>query len=265
MKVFLADSFTSVPFKGNPAAVVLLDCAIAADTMQAIASEIGYSETAFLLKKEDSEFLIRFFTPKQEIMLCGHATLASAYILFREKNCSNLMFSNVENQKFELANSGQGVTIRFPKYPVESFVPPQQMLDALGIKIWKEASFNKELRIIIIEISEAKVLKKLSPDFIMLENSYAGIHGVLVTAKGDEEGVDFMYRYFWPWAGTNEDPVTGGVQTFLAPYWSKRLGKLQMVAVQPSARTGRMSITLEENSVMITGEVVITLEGELKI
>jgi len=265
MKVFFADSFTNVPFKGNPAAVVLLDRSIAGETMQAIASEIGYSETAFLQKEGDALYLIRFFTPKQEIMLCGHATLAAAFILFSEESCSELVFRNAENQTFELANRRQGLTMRFPTYPVEPFVPPLPMLDALGIKTYQEGSFNRELKIVIIEISEVGALQKLTPDFIMLEKSYAGIHGVLVTCRGDEEGVDFMYRYFWPWAGTNEDPVTGGVQTFLTPYWANRLGKTHLGAVQPSTRTGRMSTALEENNVMITGEVVITMEGELKI
>lgn len=265
MKVFFADSFTIIPFKGNPAAVVLLDRSIAEGTMQAIASEIGYSETAFLQKERDGHFLIRFFTPKQEIMLCGHATLAAAFILFREENCSELVFRNAENQIFELSNRRQGVTMRFPIYPVEPFVLPLPMLDALGIKTYQEGSFNRELKIVIIEISEAEALKKLKPDFIMLEKSYVGIHGVLVTCRGDEEGVDFMYRYFWPWAGTNEDPVTGAVQTFLTPYWAKRLGTKKLVAVQSSARAGRMSTILAEDRVMITGEVVITMEGELKI
>lgn len=265
MKVFFADSFTSIPFKGNPAAVVLTVDGISAGTMQAIASEIGYSETAFLQKEEDGQYLIRFFTPKQEIGLCGHATLAAAFILFREENCRELIFRNTAGQTFELTHSEMGVTMRFPIYAVEPFVPPLPMLEALGIKSYQEGSFNRELKIVVIEVSEAETLKKLTPDFIMLEKSYEGIHGVLVTCKGDEAGVDFMYRYFWPWAGTNEDPVTGGVQTFLTPYWAERLGKMQMVAVQPSSRTGRMLTALKENNVMITGEAVITMEGELKI
>ena len=265
MKVFFADSFTNIPFKGNPAAVVIPDRAIAEDAMQAIASEIGYSETAFLQKEKEGRYLIRFFTPKQEIMLCGHATLAAAHILFGAENCSDLVFRNAENQHFTLAKSQQGVTMRFPIYPVEPFVPPAPMLDALGIKTYQEGSFNRALHIVMLEISGPETLRKLTPDFIMLEKSYAGIHGVLVTCRGGEKGVDFMYRYFWPWAGTNEDPVTGAVQTFLTPYWASRLGTNKLVAVQSSARTGRMSTTLAEDSVMITGEVVITMEGELKI
>lgn len=265
MKIFFADSFTNMPFKGNPAAVVILDHAIAEESMQAIASEIGYSETAFLQKEAGGQYLIRFFTPKQEIMLCGHATLAAAHIMFREENCSDLVFRNAESQLFALAKSQQGVSIRFPNYPVEPFVPPMPMLEALGIKTYQEGSFNRELRIVMIEISEADALKNLRPDFVLLESSYTGIHGVLVTCRGDEEGIDFKYRYFWPWAGTNEDPVTGGVQTFLTPYWATRLGKKNLVAVQSSARTGRMSTTLAEDSVIITGEVVITMEGELNI
>jgi PhzF family phenazine biosynthesis protein len=265
MKVFFADSFTNVPFKGNPAAVVLLDRTISTEKMQMIASEIGYSETAFLLKEENDQYLIRFFTPKQELMLCGHATLASAYVLFQMENNSNLVFRNTDHQRFELTNSQPGVTMFFPAYAVESFVPPPQMLEAIGIKAYKEGSYNRELKIVMIEIAEASLLKKLTPDFIKLENSYSGIHGVLVTARGNEEGIDFVYRYFWPWAGTNEDPVTGGVQTFLTPYWATRLSKNQMVAVQPSARTGRMKTAVSDDRISIVGEVVITMEGELKV
>jgi PhzF family phenazine biosynthesis protein len=139
------------------------------------------------------------------------------------------------------------------------------MLEALGIKEIINKRYSSRNKIILIEIKSAKDLANLKPDFTALINSYNGINGVLVTAVSDCEEFDFHYRYFWPWAGTNEDPVTGGVQTFLTKYWAIKLNKTKLTAFQSSLRTGTMSTELLQDKVVISGEAVTVLEGQFII
>ena len=137
----------------------------------------------------------------------------------------------------------------------------QLMLDALGISEIVNKRYSPNNKIILIEIESANELANLKPDFAALINSYTGINGVLVTAISDSESFDFHYRYFWPWAGTNEDPVTGGIQTFLTKYWATKLNKTKLNAYQSSLRTGTMSTELLQDKVCILGEAVTVLEG----
>lgn len=262
MKTYFVDSFTSEKFKGNPAAVCIADNELEVDTMQKIATEIGFSETAFIRRIIDNKYSIRFFTPKIEIPLCGHATLASSKIVFDTTSIDSIIFVNCNNVELFIEKAGNKIKMQFPVYDTEEIEVPQQMLDALRISEVVNKRYSPTNKIILLEIKSAPELANLKPDFTALTNSYKGINGVLVTAISDSESFDFHYRYFWPWAGTNEDAATGGVQTFLTKYWVMKLNKTKLNAYQSSLRTGTMSTELSQDKVWILGEAVTVLEGQ---
>lgn len=262
MKTYFVDSFTNKKFKGNPAAVCLPDIELDAESMQNIAAEIGFSETAFIRQINKNTYSIRFFSPKTEIPLCGHATLASSKIIFSTTSFDSIKFINCNNVELLIEKEVDKIKMQFPIYETEQTEVPQKMLDALGIFETAAKRYSPNNKIILIEIKSASELANLKPDYTALINSHSGISGVLVTAVSDNEDFDFHYRYFWPWAGTNEDPVTGGVQTFLTKYWAVKLNKNKLNAYQSSSRTGTMSTKLSQNNVYILGEAVIVLEGD---
>jgi len=262
MKTYFVDSFTSEKFKGNPAAVCIPDTALETDTMQKIATEIGFSETAFIGQIKDNTYSIRFFTPKIEIPLCGHATLASSKIIFDTTSFDTIKFINCNNVELLIEKVGNKIKMQFPIYDTEEIEVPQQMLEALGISEIVTKRYSPKNKIILIEIESAIELSNLKPDFTALINSYTGINGVLVTAISESESFDFHYRYFWPWVGTNEDPVTGGIHTFLTKYWATKLNKPKLNAYQSSLRTGTMNTELLQDKVCILGEAVTVLEGQ---
>ena len=152
--------------------------------------------------------------------------------------------------------------MQFPVYETEGIEVPKGILNALGISEIVHTRYCPHLKIILIEMKSAHVLANLKPDFVALIKSYSGIHGVLVTAVSDNENYDFHYRYFCPWVGTNEDPVTGGVQTFLTKYWATKLNKTKLNVYQSSLRTGTMITELLDDKVYILGEAVTVLEGQ---
>jgi PhzF family phenazine biosynthesis protein len=229
--------------------------------MQKIATEIGFSETAFIKNVTDNTYNIRFFTPKIEIPLCGHATLAAAKIIFDTTSLDTIKFINCDNIEIFIEKVENKIKMQFPIYDTEEIEVPQVMLDALGISEIVNKRYSPKNKIILIEIKSAFELANLNPDFATLIHSYTGINGVLVTTISDNEIFDFHYRYFWPWAGTNEDPATGSVQTFLTKYWAKKLNKTTLNAYQSSFRTGIMSTELLQDTVCIYGEAVTVLEG----
>ena len=266
MKIYFADSFTNEPFKGNPAAVCFPDTTIETAKMLMIAKEIGFSETAFLEKTvAQNTYNIRYFSPRKEIPLCGHATLASAKVLFDKYGLTDIAFITVENTILKVRKAGGAIVMSFPVYDTTVLTVPVAITDALGIKETVQTSFSSINKIVILEIADAGILAALKPDFNALLNSYEGINGVLVTAPSNTGEFDFQYRYFWPWAGTNEDPVTGGVQTFLTKYWSLKLNKRKLRSFQSSERTGFMTTELQGNEVLVYGNAIIILEGELTL
>lgn len=261
MKTYFVDSFTNEKFKGNPAAVCLPEAELDDALMQNIAAEIGFSETAFIKQIEENTYSIRFFSPKMEIPLCGHATLASSKILFSTTSLETIRFINCNNVELFIEKEANKIKMQFPVYDTEQTEVPQKLLEALGISEIVEKRYSLNNKIILIEIESAQKLADLKPDFTALKNSHHGINGVLVTAISNNENFDFHYRYFWPWAGTDEDPVTGGVQTFLTKYWATKLNKKKFNTYQSSSRTGIMSTELVQDKVYILGEAVIVLEG----
>lgn len=264
MKTYFVDSFTNQKFKGNPAAVCITQTDPDRVTMQNIAMEIGFSETAFIKETGHGSYSIRFYTPKMEIALCGHATLASSKIIFETSNLETIRFINCENVELNISKKEGMIVMEFPVYDTEEIEVPQSLLDAIGIQNTVAIRFSEKNKIILIEINDADILAHLKPDFPALVNAYTGINGVLVTALSNNDEHDFHYRYFWPWAGTNEDPVTGGVQTFLTKYWATKLNKNKLKAFQSSLRTGSMTTELIGEKVLICGEAVIVFEGSFK-
>ena len=266
MKTYIVDSFTNELFKGNPAGVCFPENEIGEDKMLHIANELGLSETAFLKRVGETEtYKIRYFSPKMEIPLCGHATLASAKVLFKDTGVVKIHFITIENLNLTVTKEGDEITMEFPVYGTEETIVPPAMLKALGLEAVINSVFSSHNKVILLEIDSPQVLADLHPDFNALIPSHDGINGVLVTAPAVKNGYDYHYRFFWPWAGTNEDPVTGGVQTFLAKYWSERLNKKRMKAFQSSGRTGYMNVTLQDEKVLLTSRAVIVLEGNLVV
>jgi PhzF family phenazine biosynthesis protein len=265
MKTYFVDSFTNQKFKGNPAAVCIIENDLDDMAMQNVATEIGFSETAFIKKISYNTYSIRFYTPKKEIALCGHATLASSKIIFDTTTLENINFLNCENVELKIGKAGGKIVMEFPVYETVEIDVPESMLEAIGIHKAINTRYSSKNKIILIEISDSNTLANLKPDFPALIKSYDGINGVLITAQSNNLDFDFHYRYFWPWAGTNEDPVTGGVQTFLTKYWATKLNKNKLEAFQSSLRTGMMTTELFQDKVLIYGEAVTIFEGEFKI
>ncbi len=268
IETYMVDSFTDKPFHGNPAGVCLINREMQDSEMLAIARELGLSETAFVKEElEENRFCIRYFSPKMEIPLCGHATLAASKVLFqRDSSMENIHFVTSQNLDLFTRKSGEFIIMQFPVYGVVKHDAPKAMLDALGIAKIEYSGYNKETNILLIEIDDCKKLKSLQPDFLGLQKSHNTLSGVLVTALSEKQEYDFESRYFWPWSGTSEDPVTGGTHTFLAAYWSKKLGKRELNSFQCSERTGFMEVQLmDEDTMTIKAQAQIVLKGNLNV
>lgn len=265
MRTFIVDAFTNRPFRGNPAAVCLVEVELPDDAMLRIAQELNLSETAFVRALEQpGRFGIRFFSPKQEIPLCGHATMASARVAYEVMGCEESHFINIEGLDLATRTSAEGITMSFPAYTTVPAEAPPALLAALGLTAVRNVAHNAETRILLLEIADPDELASLTPDFAALLRSYTGINGVLVTAPAPSGPYDFFSRYFWPWAGTNEDSATGGTHTFLTGYWAERLGKTKLKSFQASERTGFMDVELRDDRVLISSQAVIVLEGQLR-
>jgi len=267
IETYIVDSFTNEPFKGNPAGVCLTSGDLTENEMLQIAQELGLSETAFVgVKNTQQEYPIRYFSPVMEIPLCGHATLAASKVIFEKHGQSNVTFKNIQGLTLPVSNELDGITMEFPVYSTSPQEAPFELLEALGLNKVVNSEFNSETNILLLEIKSSSELELLKPDFDNLVKSHNSINGVLVTAKSERDDYDFESRYFWPWSGTNEDPVTGGTHTFLTKYWSKRLNKTKMMSFQCSQRTGFMEVELLNSEKMnIKSEAQIILRGELSI
>ena len=268
IETYIVDSFTDQPFAGNPAGVCILNEKLSDHQMLSIAKELGLSETAFIIKIDSlNTYSIRYFSPIMEIPLCGHATLAYSKVLFEiHPETHTIHFKNIQNIDLIIRRSGEDIEMRFPIYDTIPKEAPQALINALGVDTIVNSEFNKETNILLLEIESSEELKNLSPDFERLKRSHNSINGVLVTAPSLKINFDFESRYFWPWSGTNEDPVTGGTHTFLAKYWGKRLNKNKMNSYQCSQRTGFMEVELISDEILtIKSQAQIVLKGELRI
>lgn len=270
-KIYIVDSFTNEPFKGNPAGVQLVNQPLDVERMQQIARELNFSETAFVVTEPVNadgpiqQFSIRFFSPKMEIPLCGHGTLASAKVMFGLGLESPIQFRTIENRLLTVRQIADRIEMELPVYDLEPAETSCELLTALGVEDVVYAGYNSETNILMLEIESAEKLAKLKPAYHALINTHKTIHGLSVTARGAED-FDFHSRFFWPWSGGEEDPVTGGTHTFLAKYWSEKLGKKKLRSFQASARTGRMEVEItDDQRLLIRGQAITVLDGTLRV
>jgi PhzF family phenazine biosynthesis protein len=253
LPIYQIDAFASEPFGGNPAAVVPLDRWLPDARMQAIAQENNLSETAFFVA-EKGAYRIRWFTPLEEVDLCGHATLAAAFVLFTELGYRGDMIRFLSRSgDLKVTGDGQLLTLDFPSQPPLPCAAPGILVEGLGRQPVECHQGEDYLAV----FASQEDIAAIEPDFAVLAK--LDRRGVIVTAPAEE--YDFVSRFFAPALGVPEDPVTGSSFTQLAPYWSHRLGKPQMTARQVSRRGGDVVCELAGNRVLISGPAVKFLEG----
>lgn len=266
IETFIVDAFTNQVFKGNPAGVCFLKEDIETQKMQLIAKELGLSETAFIIE-EGGLFNIRYFSPKMEIPLCGHATMASSKVLFeKDSSLQKIHFVNIEGLDLLIKKENHQITMEFPIYDLHPAEAPTELLKALGIESIINSTYNKETEILMLEVAETFDIEAMQPDFEALYKSHKSINGVLITGLSSRNEFDYECRYFWPWSGTNEDPVTGAIQTFMAKYWADKLQKKNLRSLQCSERSGTMDLEIKpDNKVILKSDARIVLQGALRI
>ena len=265
MRLFQVDAFADHAFGGNPAAVCLVDGDVDDDWMQSVASEMNLSETAFLSPAADGLYNLRWFTPAIEVDLCGHATLASAHVLWDEKieGPEPLSFST-KSGVLTAVRAGDGlIQMDFPADPPDVSYSGGPFSDgmaaALGVPV---VGVHRGRFDLLVEVEDAEAVRRLTPDFRSLAGFDA--RGVIVTAAGDGlDGADFVSRCFYPASGVDEDPVTGSAHCTLASFWCTRLGRPSLVGWQASPRGGRVGVELSGDRVLLTGRAVTVLRGEL--
>jgi PhzF family phenazine biosynthesis protein len=254
------DAFTDRPFSGNPAAVCLLPAPRDASWMQDVAREMNLSETAFLVKRSDG-FDLRWFTPAVEVALCGHATLASAHVLWEDGHLAPGAQARFHTKSGLLTaeRAGDWIELDFPATRAEGAAAPEGLTEALGLTT--QPPFVGRSRFdYVVEVDTEDTVRRLEPDFGALARVDA--RGVVVTSRA-KPPYDFMSRFFAPRAGVNEDPVTGSAHCALAPYWSAKLGKPALVGYQASARGGVVRVRHAGERVILGGQAVTVLRGDL--
>jgi len=256
LKIYQVDAFTDTLFGGNPAAVCPLEEWLPDETMQKIAMENNLSETAFFVKDEN-EFHIRWFTPKVEVSLCGHATLASAHVIFNylALNGEEIRF-NSKSGLLTVKKEKELLTLNFPTDPIRPANPPSYLINAMKVKPLEIYQGRTDYLLILGSQNE---VESAEPDLPLLKK--LPVRGVIISARGDAS--DFVSRFFAPGSGVDEDPVTGSAHTSMIPYWANKLGKAEMTAVQLSPRKGHLFCKYLGERVEIGGRAVTYLTGEI--
>jgi PhzF family phenazine biosynthesis protein len=259
LRIFQVDAFTDKAFAGNPAAVCILTEPRDDAWMQDLAREMNLSETAFLSRQEDG-FNLRWFTPALEVALCGHATLASAHILWEIG-----LVSPEEPARFHTLSGlltaerkGDWIELNFPATPDQPATAPPRLEQALGLtpKYTGKSKFDY-----LFEVETEDYVRNLKPDFTLLKTIQ--VRGVMVTSRAASSGYDFVSRFFAPGSGIDEDPVTGSAHCCLGPFWSQRLGKDELIAYQASRRGGTVRVRVSGERVYLSGQAITILGGEL--
>ena len=258
--IWQVDAFTSEAFKGNPAGVCVLEEPASENWMQRVAREMNATETAFVWP-EGPDMSIRWFNSQAQMELCGHATLATAHILFEQglarPDCE-ICFLSLAGELAARKLSGGWLELDFPATPPEEIPPPAGLVEALGLEpVWAGMS---RFDCLLLTDSEARV-RSLQPDFTALLDVDA--MGIIVTAPSEEPGLDFISRYFAPILGLNEDAVSGRAHCCLGPFWAERLGKHKMVGYQASQRGGTVKLRMGQNRVYLAGQAVTVMRCEL--
>ena len=264
-RVFQVDAFTSEPFRGNPAAVCLLDSERDSGWMQAVAAEMNLSETAFL-SRGSSGYQLRWFTPTVEVPLCGHATLSTAHILWEigEVNRSTGIAFQTASGTLDARFCDGWIELDFPEFRSKATELPARIAAAVpcaatDVRIIDERGQPEPTFLLVLPTETA--VRDLRPRLQDLR--YAGASSIIVTAPTSQGPYDFVSRYFAPGAGIDEDPVTGAAHCCLAPYWAERLGKSELLGYQASTRGGAVGMRLVSGRVVLRGRAVTVLRGEL--
>lgn len=257
-KIFQVDAFTKEKFKGNPAAVCLLEKPADETWMQSVAAEMNLSETAFLSPR-DNGYDLQWFTPTVQVDLCGHATLAAACVLYENE----IVPANEEIHFFtksgvlKARRRGDVLELDFPAEPATEIVPPPVLLRALGLAPLYVGQNRLD---VLVQVSEDTMVKEFNPDFQALAQIPA--RGIILTSRSSNSDFDFVSRYFAPREGINEDPVTGSAHCCLGPFWAQRLGKKEFTAFQASKRSGIVNLRLRGDRVILAGHAIILLRGD---
>lgn len=257
--VHQVDAFTDRPFAGNPAAVCIRESAAPERWMRDVAREMNLSETAFLHPEGDG-WRLRWFTPTVEVDLCGHATLASAHVLWETNQVANdapLTF-HTKSGALGAVRRGAWIELDFPAKFAETSAPPEGLLAALGVRA---VHVSRSAFDWMVEVESAEILRAARPDHSRLKTVQA--RGVILTSPSDEKEFDFMSRFFAPGSGIDEDPVTGSAHCTLAPHWARKLGKNEMTAFQASERGGVVKVALVGARVKLGGQAVTVMRGVL--
>ncbi|MCL6258175.1 PhzF family phenazine biosynthesis protein [Aquiflexum sp. TKW24L] len=259
LKIYQVDAFSDKVFGGNPAAVVPLKEWLEDDILQKIALENNLSETAFYVKEENN-IVLRWFTPGTEVDLCGHATLATAHVLFEHEGFegSEISFFSLRSGILKVRKEGSQLVMDFPLDQIEEIEMAKELTDPFSPKPIQ--AFKGKTDYILVFENENQI-RTLNFDLTLI--SKLPVRGVIVTAKGEK--VDFVSRFFGPQVGVPEDPVTGSAHTSLTPIWSQKLGKEELTAVQVSAREGKVGCKLLAERVILTGNAVTYLIGKIYI
>jgi PhzF family phenazine biosynthesis protein len=262
LRLTQVDAFTDTPFHGNPAAVCVLTAPRDARYMQDVAREMNLSETAFLVARPEGGFDLRWFTPAVEVDLCGHATLASAHVLWDEGHLPRAEAARFSTRSGWLTCRAQGAWIEmdFPAKVEQPAAPPPELEAALGVtaKYVGRNAFDY-----LVEVDAEATVRAVAPDHAVLRT--LPVRGVIVTAAASSPGYDFVSRFFAPGSGIDEDPVTGSAHCALAPFWAARLGKAEMTAYQASPRGGVVKVHARGDRVGLSGQAVTVLRGELVV
>ncbi len=261
LPIYWVDAFTRKTFAGNPAAVVPAEAWLPSPLMQRIAFENGLAETAFFVKTGESRFGLRWFTPGAEVDLCGHATVATAFVLFTQLGFAGerITFDSRSGPLHVCRLPDGKIELDFPSRPAVAMATPPALLKGLGATPAHYAEAQANLAV----FNTAAEVRALQPDFAALANLEQ--YGTIVTAPGDGEGCDFVSRFFAPRVGVPEDPVTGSAHCMLTPYWAQRLGKPKLHARQLSARGGELWCELVGDRVKIAGHAVLYLRGTIEV
>jgi PhzF family phenazine biosynthesis protein len=259
LPIIQVDAFTDTPFAGNPAAVCVLPAPRQEQWMQQVAREMNLSETAFLVRRADG-FDLRWFTPVLEVDLCGHATLASAHVLWEEGHLEAGTAAHFHTRSGLLSATRQGawIELNFPAVLEAQTPPPAGLAEALGVT---PVYVGKNHTGWLVQVETAEQVRTLQPNFTALK-TFPG-RGVIVTSRADAPEFDFVSRYFAPRAGIDEDPVTGSAHCCLGPFWAKQLHKDTFTAYQASARGGVVRVRLHGDRVLLGGQAVTVLRAEL--
>lgn len=257
MPFFLVDAFTDRPFGGNPAGVMLLDAPADPVWMQSVAMEVNQAETAFVVRRTDGDWDLRWFTPTVEVDLCGHATLAAAHALWTSGRADGPIRFHTRSGPLVCTRDGNRIDMDFPAEPAQAIDDAHKVSFGLGVT---PTFIGRNRMDLLVVLGSAAEVRQLVPDMATIRQVRR--RGVIVTAPGDAEGLDFVSRFFAPQSGVDEDPVTGSAHCCLGPYWRDRLGKDDLVGFQASKRGGTVRVGCRGDRVVLGGHAVTVVRGE---